>query len=439
MKTIGLQLLVIFGLTLVNGFFSGSEIAILSVRKTRLRELADEGRGSAKVALKLRGDPERFLATVQVGITVVGASAGAFGGAVLEAPVSAALERLGLGAAADKVAFALVVALVSVLSVVVGELVPKSLALRHSEQIALFVSRPLFRLSQLARPIIWFLTAASNVLLRPFRDSTTFTEARLSPEELQQLVSEAADAGTVDKETGEIASRAIDLAALEAYSLMVPRTMIVWLPSTSGGAEVKRIMREHPHARYPVTDDGQHPTGYVVAHEVYMQLLDGDVDLRRIVREIPTFPERARAVDVLRALQRSRSEIGLIVDETGFTAGLVSIEDLAEELFGEIAGEKERAEENIVAEGASAFIVRGATPLHEVNRELGLELPVSPSASTVAGLVLAVVGSFPERGARVPLAGRVVAEVLELRGRRITQLRLHLDAPEPSAAPTSSL
>ncbi|MBX3262500.1 MAG: HlyC/CorC family transporter [Labilithrix sp.] len=428
MNGIGLQVLVIFGLTLLNAFFAGAEIAILAVRKTRLRELAEEGHRAARTALRLREEPERFLATVQIGITVVGATAGAFGGAVLEQPLATLLRRVGLGVASEKLAFALVVALISVLSVVVGELVPKSLALRYSEQVALRVSSPLFVLSRIARPIVWFLTAAANLVLRPFRDRTTFTEARLSPEELRQLVEEATAAGTVDPDTGTIASRAIDLGNLKAYSVMAPRAEIAWIPVDATESAVASLLRERPHARYPVVDGAQHPMGYVLAYELYAQLLDRRLDLRSLLRDIPAFPEGAPAVEVLRALQRARSEIGLIVDETGSASGLVSIEMLAEELFGEIAGEREKVVPAITAAGEGAYDVRGDAPLHEINRDLGLELPIEPSASTLGGLVLAVHGSFPEPGARVVLPGDVGAEVLEVSGRRVALVRLRVRA-----------
>ena len=343
MLHLGLELLVIVGLTLVNAFFSGAEVAVLNVRKTRLRELAQHGHGSARVALRLKEDPERFLATVQVGITVVGAMAGAFGGAVLEHPLTVLLMRLGVGFdAAEDIAFALVVAFVSALSVVLGELVPKSLALRHSERFALWVSRPLDVLSYVARPIIWSLTTASNVVLRPFRDRTNFTEARLSVEELQLLVGEATAAGTVDREIGDIAARAIDLGRLKASSVMVPAREIAWLALDAGRDAVERTLRQVPHARYPVRDASSKVVGYVLSHELYVQLLEGKLDLTALLREIPTFPASAAAVEILRALQGARSEIGLIVDEHGAPSGLVSIEALAEKLFGEIVSEHER-------------------------------------------------------------------------------------------------
>jgi len=435
---IGLELLILLALTVANGFFSGAEIAVVSARKTRLRELESDGNGAARAALRLRQNPERFLATVQVGITVIGASAGAFGGAVLEEPFATLLRRLGFGTAANQVAFVLVVALISILSIVVGELVPKSLALRSAERVTLLVSRPLYFLSRIARPLIWFLTAMSNLILRPFRDQTNFMEARLSPDELRQMVGDATAAGTVDAETGKIAARALDLASLRAYSMMVPQNEVVWLPLHASRETAEQIVREQPHARYPVMDLEQQVTGYILAHELYRQLLDDAFDVRSILREIPIFSEQARAVDVLRTLQRARSEIGILVDESGSPSGLVSIEILAEELFGEIVAEHETPSPSIVpapletsssagdAQGARAFLVRGETPLHEINRELGVEFPIEASASTLGGLILSAYGGFPTRGTHVTLPGGIQAEIVEASAHRVLLVRLEL-------------
>jgi putative hemolysin len=287
------------------------------------------------------------------------------------------------------------------------------------------VSRPLYLLSRAARPLIWFLTASSNLLLRPFHDRTTFREARLSREELQQLVEEAATAGTVDKETGDIASRAIDLGWLRAYSVMIPRSAVTWLRLDASPETVERVLRDSPHARYPVLDATENPAGYVVTHEVYAQLLAGSLDMQGLRRDLPTFPEQAPAVEVLRALQQARTEIGLVIDESGLPTGLVSIEVLAEELFGEIAAERESVVQSIAPVGETAFDIRGDTPVHVVNRELGLVLPVEATATTIGGVILAAHGSFPPRGARVTLPGGIDAEVLECSARRVLLVRIH--------------
>ena len=217
------ELAIIVALVLLNGFFSGSEIALLSVRKTRLAELARTGKSTAALALKLRESPERLLATVQVGITVVGAAAAAFGGSALEEPLTVVFEEWGFGEYSSGAALVLVVSAISALSIVLGELVPKSLALRTSEQVSLIVAAPLTAVAVVARPVAWLLTGISNLILWPFRDQTTFSETRLSAEELQQLVEEASSSGAVHERAGDIASRAIDLNSLRVSSILVPR------------------------------------------------------------------------------------------------------------------------------------------------------------------------------------------------------------------------
>ena len=222
------EVAIILALVAANGVFAGAEIAIISLRKTRLAQLVEEGRASARAVKRLRDSPGRFLATVQVGITVGGATAAAFGGASVAERLAPTLARItGLAHYAHQLAFALVVALVSYLTLVLGELVPKSLALRASERYALLVARPLLALSSFARPIVWLLTQSSNLFLRPFGDRTTFTEARLSVEELEQLVDEAGRAGALDEPTAEIASRALAFRDLTAGDVMVPRTEVV--------------------------------------------------------------------------------------------------------------------------------------------------------------------------------------------------------------------
>jgi putative hemolysin len=423
--SIGSELAVILGLTLLNAFFSGAEIALISVRKSRLEELAEKRQRSARAALALRRNPEQLLAAVQVGITVVGATAGAFGGAVLERPVAAALERIGAGAWAEQIALAIVVAGISFLSIVIGELVPKSLALQASERVALFVAPPLLAFARLVKPVVWFLTAASNLVLRPFNDRTTFSEGRLTAEEIRDLMHEATVAGTLDAATGEIATRAIELGKLRVQAVMIPRSRITWISSTTSAEQIRRILQEKTHTRYPVHGATQEQVlGYVTARELYAQLLAGEVDVSKIVREVPLFPEQAAAIDALRALQTSRSQIGLVFDESGSISGLVSVEDISEELVGEIFAEHEVPEVAVREEGPGTFLVRGSTPIHEVNRATHFELPEDPRWSTLAGLLIQIAGTFPERGEHLQMEGGVEAEVLEAIDRRITLVRL---------------
>ncbi|MCU0701623.1 MAG: hemolysin family protein [Myxococcaceae bacterium] len=410
--SIWLELGLLLALTLVTGVFTGAEIAMLSVRRTRLEELANAGHASAKAALRLRKTPEALLATIQVGVTVLGATAAAFGGARLEGPLAEVFSRLGLGEASGPLAFAVVVGGVSYLSLVVGELVPKSLALRAPERFALLVAAPLSFLSTIARPLVWLLTTSSNLVLRPFGDRTTFSESRLSPDELQQLVEESGTAGALHPCSADIASRAIDLGRLKASALMVPRPRIVALERSAPADEVRALLRQTPHARYPVYE-GTIDTvrGYVVAREVSEALLEGRFSLEALVRPMAFVPASKLALDVLRQLQASKQQVALLVDEHGGTEGLVTVEDIAEELLGEILEETEVLRVTAWRAADGALWALGEAPLHEVERLAGVPLPAEGALTTVAGLLTHQLQRLPVVGDRVALSPRVDAEV----------------------------
>ncbi|WP_224242905.1 hemolysin family protein [Hyalangium gracile] len=421
-------------LVLANGIFAGAEIALLSVRKTRLQELIEAGSSSARAVLALRDNPERFLATVQIGITVVGATAAAFGGASLAQPLAGVLEGLGVSAAsAEELAFALVVGLVSYLSLVVGELVPKSLALRYAERYALLISRPLRGISRLMKPVVWLLTFSSNLVLRLFGDKTSFTESRLSAEELQQLVEEAAKAGSVHPGTGDIASRAFEMAELTAAEVMVPRPRVVSLRRHASPEEIKRVLLEEGHSRMPVYEDTpDHIVGYVIAKDLLGVALEKDlIVMEDVLRPAFFVPETTRAMDLLRQMQERRTPMAIVVDEQGGMSGLVTMEDLLEELVGEIFSEHEEPPESFRREPDGAILVEAEASIRDTNRALGLELPEGESFSTVGGLCLSLAGAIPAPQTRLTLPDGTVLEVVEASPRRVKRVRIR-PAPPPA-------
>jgi putative hemolysin len=423
---------------LANGVFAGAELSLLTLRKTRLRELLDEGSGAARAIEALRENPERLLATVQIGITVVSASAAAFGGASLAQPLAGFLSQLGLsGETAESLAFAMVVGFISYLSLVLGELVPKSLALRYSERYALFIGRPLLGLAWLVRPLVWFLTASSNLLLRFFGDRTNFSEARLSPEELQQLVEEAAKTGSLDPRAGEIASRAFDLAGLTLSAVMVPRNRIVALRRHASAEEIRQALLEHGHSRMPVYDETlDNIVGYVIAKDLLGVAWEGTLIVLEDVLRPPYFVfETMRAIDALKELQRRRMQLAIVVDERGGVLGIVTMEDLVEELVGDILHETETPEELIRRESPTTALVQGTAGLREVNRALGLELEEGHGYSTIGGLCSAQAGTIPEPGTRLTLEDGTVLEVVEATPRRVRTVRIHLAPQQPAAEP----
>jgi putative hemolysin len=421
-------LLVILLLVLANGFLAGAEIAIVAIRKTRLAELAERS-AAARAVERLRGTPERFLATVQIGITVVGATAGAFGGARIADDLAPVLERVPFVAPwAWQLALAAVVALISYLSLVLGELVPKSLALRAPEGYALVAARPLLALSRLARPLVWFLTASSNAVLRIFGDRTTFTEARISPDELRELVGEATRGGTVDPRAAEIATRALEFGELTAADVMVPRNAVVGIPADAEMEEVRRLLLEHGHTRMPVyrgtLDD---VVGYISAKDVLAVAWEAPLFvLADIVRPAYFVPETMKAGALLAELRQRRLQIAMVVDESGGLAGIVTLEDLLEEIVGEIVGESSRGPaEAAVQEPAGTYLVPGWMAIRDVNRELHLDLPESDESTTVAGLVLELAGRIPEPGERFPLPDGPTLEATDASPRQVRTVRIH--------------
>ncbi|MEZ4367536.1 MAG: hemolysin family protein [Kofleriaceae bacterium] len=421
------EILIVVALMLANGLFAGAEIAVLSVRKTRLSEFVRRRDRRALAVQALRDEPERFLATVQIGITVVGTAAAAFGGHQMAGSFTPLFERLGLGSSADEIAFIFVVVMISFFEIVLGELVPKSLGLRFSDTYSFIVARPLLVLARIMRPLVWFFTAASNVVLRLFGDRTTFTEARLSRDELQQLVEEAAKTGSVDPRASEIASRALGFGEVSVAEVMVPRSRVVALRREAPVAEMQRILLEEGHSRLPVYDGTpDNVVGYIVARDVLALSWEHElVVLQDILRPAYQVQEGARGIDVLREMQRRRSQMALVMDEHGGLAGLVTIEDLIEELVGDIFSEDDEPETYLAREPGGTALVEGWAPVRKVNRDLDLDLPVGKDRTTIAGLCMSLAQAIPQTGERLTTTDGTILEIVDASPRRVRKVRLH--------------
>ena len=412
----------------INGALAGAEIAVVAVRKTRIDQLLQEARSGARALKRLRSNPERFLATVQIGITIVGTSAGAFGGAAIAERLTPALAKVSfIGDKAGQTSLVVVILALSFLELVVGELVPKSLALRSADTFALVMARPLLGLSYVARPVVWLLTTASNLVLRLFGDKTNFSESRLSPGEIQQLVDEAAEAGSVDPEAGEIASRAIDFADLAVAHVMVPRQRVVGIPKDASLDRVKQIVLEHGRTRMPVYEEViDNVVGYVTIRDLMALFVESRLFvLSDAVRPAFVVPESMRAVDLLREMRERRVQLAIVVDELGATSGIATLEDLVEELVGEIASEHEKLElAPFEPQSDGSTVVRGDVPVRDANRELSLDLPEGEAWSTIAGLVLELAGRIPRAGERFEAPDGVALEVVAATPRQIKRVRV---------------
>jgi putative hemolysin len=435
------ELIVILALVLANGVFSGAEIAIVSLRRTRLQQLVDTRRTGAQALAALRAQPERFLATVQVGITVVGTTAAAFGGSTLEHHLEPLIAPLPwIGGEARQISLGIVVAAISFLSLVLGELVPKSLALRAGETYALLMAKPLLALSYFAKPVVWLLTTTSNLVLKPFRDSTNFIEARVSREELQQIVDEAAKTGTLHQHASELASRAITFDRLVLRDAMIPRDRIEALPKTASAAQIRRFLLEERRSRIPIYEGSlDNIIGYASAKDIVSIAWEGKlVVLEDILRPLKLFPQNMPAIEVLRFMRRERHRIAIALDEHGVVSGLVTFEDLVEELVGDVFSEREEERLPIVHEADGSSVVRGEVPLREVNRALGLGLPESDGVTTIAGLCAKLAGGIPNRNARLAAEDGTVLVVLDATPRAVRRVRVIPRPPPPVVPPATA-
>jgi putative hemolysin len=394
------EVLAILLLILLNGLFAGAEIALVSVDRMRVRQLVEEGRRGARRMQKLRAHPERLFATIQIMITVVSASAGAVGGAAFARDLAPLLWPL-FGKYATLAAYVAAVGSISLLSLILGELVPKSLALRHAERYALLTAPLLDWLGAAMRPLVWLLTKSSNAVLRVFGSRATFAETRPSPAELRDLVDEATEAGSLDEHVGEIASRALAFAELTAAQVMVPRTRVVGIPAAADLDQIKHIVLEHPHSRFPVYErDLDEIVGYILSKDLLAMVWQGRlIVLQDLIRPPYFVAQNMLGPAVLHEMRERRLHLAIVMDEHGGTAGIITLDDMVEELTGEILGEIHNATPALIhVEPDGSALVRGDVPIRELNRELDLELAEGDGWNTIGGLGMYLANGVPKSG-----------------------------------------
>jgi putative hemolysin len=421
-----IELALIGVLIVINGFFAGAEIAIVSAQRGRLRVLADAGNRRALVALRLKDAPDEFLATVQVGITLVGTLASAVGGvAAVERlePIVAELPHAWAQAVAEPVAVTVVVFSIAYLSLVVGELVPKSLAVRHSEAIAVAVAPVIDAVRRAARPAVRVLTGSSQLVLRLFGRKSAAPAQFNTFEDLRALAEEAEGQGVPGS---ELITGAFEFHERAVKEVMTPRPRIQALPLDATLTDALRVMREAGRSRYPVYDGSpDNVIGFVFARDVYETVVAGTAfDLRTLIRTVEMVPASMFATSLLAQMRKSRVRLAMVVDEHGILMGLVTLEDLLEVLVGDIQSEDGQPSEDLVRTGSDGMLdADGTVPIHELNAQHGLDLPESDDYVTLAGLTLHTLGTVPRGGERLDVPPYRLT-VLAVDGRRITRIRI---------------
>jgi putative hemolysin len=425
LENIGIEAFLILALIIANGLFSMSEIAVVTARKSSLQQKASQGSRRARIALRLSQNPNEFLSTVQIGITVIGTLAGAFGGLTIAEKLAAYLVRFpSVAVYAEEIGFGVVVAIISYLSLVIGELVPKRVALTNPERIATIVAPAMHKISRVASPAVRFLSWSTDLVFRliPIRHST---EGAVTEEEIHQLIEQGTQAGVVAEAEQDMLKSVFRLGDRRGVDLMTPRMRIVWIEASESAESVLRTVRESEFSRFPVCEiDLDHVLGVVHVKDLLVNETAQPLDLRRIVRPPLFVPESIEALKLIDMFRTSRAEMAFFVDEHGGVEGLVTMTDIVEAILGELpqAGELPRPRATRREDGS--WLVDGMLPIDELEELLevrGISGDYEDSFATVGGLIMTHLGRVPSERDRVDV-GTLRFEVMDMDGYRVDKV-----------------
>lgn len=431
---------IILVLILANGFFSGAEIAIISARRGRLQQRAEEGDRASKTALELAQDPNRFLPTVQVGITLVGTFAAAFGGATLvdyladwlaEAPVAWVVRQR------NPVALTIVAISIAYVTLVIGELVPKRLALRNAEGLARFVALPMQMLSTTARPAVWLMGVSTEAVLFLIRAQGK-ADSGVQVEDIEHLIATGTAEGILEPAEQKLALEALRLGETTVRQIMRPRLELDAVDVDTPADEVIGTVAMAGFSRLPVYEkDLDHILGFVHIKDLFrQQYLGWPIDLRKLLHPALFVPETLTLDRLLERFQERQTQMAVVLDEFGGTEGVVTLENVFEELVGEIRDEhhRERAQQ-IVQRDETSWLVDGRVALEDLMEHLGRKLPNHEprNYSTLAGLILAELGRIPSIADRLAWNG-LSLEIVDMDGQRIDRVLVTLRPAEGESA-----
>ncbi len=396
---------IILILILINGFFAGSELAVISARKSHIASLAAAGNQNARLVEAIQKDPHRFLATVQIGVTIVGSLASAVGGAAAVRSLKPLLMTVPvpfIQHSAEPLSIAIVVIGISYFFLILGELAPKTIGLQYADRMALSVVRPIHFLSNAAVVVVRFLTLSNRAVLSLFGVKPKEGHAFVTREEVQQVLSEGSEAGALTETEHRYIENIFEFTHTSVREVMVPRTRIVALNLDLSREEILRTVRENMYTRYPVyRGDLDHVTGFVHTKDILLGQMcaESDFDINKIVRNPLYVPEGKKVSSLLKEMQRKRIHFALVVDEYGIISGLATTEDLLEELVGEIEDEHDVGETRRVQKFPDgSLLVDALIPVNDLEDLLGVDMGDFLPYYTLAGLILDRLGRFPEKG-----------------------------------------
>jgi len=425
------ELGIVLLLIAINGFLAMSELAVVSARRSRLQSMAAEGNGGAEIALQLLKNPGRFLSSVQIGITMVGILAGVFSGATLAERFAAFLRDQSLAASvAEPLAFGGVVILVTYISLIAGELVPKQLALRRPNRTAAAVAPVMRLVARVAAPAVWLLDVSTRVVLRVFKAQPA-GKSTITEDEIKLIVAEAESAGIVEPEERSMIGRVMRLGDKTVRTIMTPRHEVEWIDLTGSDREMRETLQRVPHSRLPAAKGSlDDVVGVVQARRVLNELIAGNtIDLPRCVDEVPHVSEHMSVLEVIDVLREAPGRMALVFDEYGHFEGIVTEGDILRAIAGGLLEQSEDRPKATQRQDGS-WLIDGAISVDEAAEILNIPVPHSPGYQTLAGLVLHELQHVPDVGDTLEHGGWLF-EIVDMDSRRIDKLLATRLVPPP--------
>ncbi len=425
--TLIIEILAIILLILANGFFALSEFSVIASRKSRLRQKMDEGKKGAAAAERLHTNPDKFLATIQVGITLVGTVAGVFGGATLVSKLQIYLEGVSIGIiarTATGISVAVIAVAITVTAVVLGELVPKFVALSHPERFARYVARPINLFIRVTAPFSFVLSSAANLIVRLLGIKRDVARPLITEEEIGHMIFEGKEKGIFDATEEKLIKSVFDFADSNVSRAMTPRTDVVGIDINAAQNEITEVIIEEGYSRYPVYEgDLDNIIGIMYTKDIILQKMNPELIILRDMIRKPTFvPDSMPLSRLLNEFQRKKYHIAVVLDEYGGTAGIITLEDILEELVGEIRDEYDEEQMPLVKHSETIAYADGSVWPGDINKLMGSKLP-EDEVDALAGLVIDTLGRLPGKNEKIIIADMKIT-ILEQEENRLTRLKL---------------
>ena len=418
-----MEIIVIFLLIVLNGLFAMSEIALVSSKKIRLEDMAKKGSSGAKVALKLLSEPERFLSTVQIGITLIGIIAGAYGGLALSKDLRPHVENLGVSQKfSGDISLVIIISAITYLSLIIGELVPKTIAFNNPEAITVRLSPLMWVLSSIAKPLVWFLSFSTKIILKLFRIKHT-DKPPVTEEELKLMIEQGSKYGVLELKESEMMKGIFRFGDRRAYSVMTNRHDIIWIDINDDIETIRKIIYSNSLSKYPVCNENlDNIVGIILVKDFLKKYATEEkFALRDIITQPLILPDNILATKVLEKFRETKTYVSIIVDEYGSVEGLITLHDLIENIFGELPDQSANWQSAIFKREDGSYLIDGSTQIDELKEKFELEFEGEEHYTSLGGFVMYSVNKIPQLGDKF-VVGNYRFEVVDMDGKRIDKV-----------------